>query len=48
MQNLFNDYLGEISKDEQRRIWEKLRNHKYARLEISLRFPFEYITKFKE
>ena len=45
MQSLFNDYLWEISKDEQRRIWEKLRNHRYAWLEISLRYPFEYNIK---
>ena len=48
MQNLFNDYLGEISKVEQIKIWEKLRNNRYARLEISLRFPFEYNVKIKE
>ena len=48
MQNLFNDYLGEISKVEQVKIWKKLRNDRYARLEISLRFPFEYNVKIKE
>ena len=45
MQSLFNDYLGEISKGEQNKIWEKLRNNKYARLEISLRYPFNYTVK---
>ena len=48
MQNLFNDYLGETSKVEQSKIWEKLRNNKYARLEISLRYPFNYDVKIKE
>ena len=49
VQNLFNDYLGEISKGEQKnKIWEKLRNNKYARLQISLRHPFNYAVKIKE
>ena len=48
MQKLFNDYLAEITKAEQSRIWEKLRNNRYARLEISLRFPFTHSVKIKE
>ena len=42
MQNLFNDYLGDISLNEKNKIWEKLCSNKYARLEISLRYPFNY------
>ena len=45
MQKLFIDYLGEITKSEQSRIWEKLQNNRYARLEISRRFPFTYSVK---
>ena len=48
MQNLFNDYLGGISKNDQIKIGGKLRNNRHARLEISLRFPFEYSVKIGE
>jgi hypothetical protein len=40
MLTIFNDYLGTAERDEKDEIWRTLKEHKHARLEIDLRFPF--------
>ena len=42
MNVIFRRYLGHSSKKERNQIIEKLKNSKYATLEINLRHPFDY------
>ena len=42
MKVIMDDYLYGVSNDEIEDIVDQLKNNKYARLEISLRHPFEY------
>ena len=42
MQEIFDDYLGSISKDEEVNIKNTLKNLKYSRLEISLVYPYNH------
>ena len=44
MQEMFNDYL-DISKEEEERIANTLKNKKYSRLEISLIHPYDHAIK---
>ena len=44
MQEMFNDYL-DISKEEEERIANTLKNKKYSRLEISLIHPYNHEIK---
>ena len=45
MQEIFNDYLGSITKDEETNIKNTLKNQRYSRLEISLVHPYSYKIK---
>ena len=49
MNVIFRRYLGNSTKTERTQIIEKLKNIKYATLEINLRYPFDYkiITPLK-
>ena len=42
MQEIFDNYLGSISKDEEKNIKNTLKNQKYSRLEISLVYPYNH------
>ena len=42
MNVIFRRYLGHSSKKERTQLVENLKNHKYATLEINLRYPFHY------
>ena len=42
MQEIFDDYLGSISKEEEANIKHTLKNQRYSRLEISLVHPYSY------
>ena len=42
MQEIFNDYLGSVSKDEETNIKTTLKSQKYSRLEISLIHPYSH------
>ena len=42
MQEIFDNYLGSISKDEEEKIKNTLKNLKYSRLEISLVYPYNH------
>ena len=42
MKTIMNDYLYGVSNDEIKDIVDKLKNNKYARLEINLRHPYNY------
>ena len=42
MNVIFCRYLGHNSKKERSGIIEKLKNRKYATLEINLRYPFDH------
>ena len=37
-----DDYLNGVSKDEINKIIEMLKHNKYARLEMNLRYPYDY------
>ena len=42
MQEIFDDYLESISKEEEANIIHTLKNQRYSRLEISLVHPYSY------
>ena len=42
MQEIFDDYLGNISKDEEVNIKNTLKNLKYSRLKISFVYPYNH------
>ena len=42
MKVIFHSYLGHTSKSERKSIIEKLKNIKYATLEINLRYPYDH------
>lgn len=45
MQEIFDDYLGTVTKETEKHIKLTLKNQKYSRLEISLVHPYEYEIK---
>ena len=45
MQEIFNDYLGSITKEEMDSINTTLKSRKYSKLEISLIYPYGYVIK---
>ena len=42
MQEIFDDYLGSVSKEEEANIKKTLKNQKYSRLEIDLVHPYKH------
>ena len=42
MQEIFDDYLGNISKEEEENIKSSLKNLRYSRLEISFVYPYSH------
>ena len=45
MQEIFNDYLGSVTKEEEESIKITLKSQKYSRLEISLIHPYSHVIR---
>ena len=45
MQEIFNDYLGSVTKEEEESIKLTLKSQKYSRLEISLIHPYSHVIR---
>ena len=45
MQEIFDDYLGSISKEEEENIKKILKSQRYSRLEINLVHPYSHVIK---
>ena len=45
MQEIFDDYLGDITKEERESIINTLKSQKWSKLEISLVHPYKYTAK---
>ena len=45
MQEIFNDYLGSVSKEEEENIKSTLKSQKYSKLEISLIHPYSHVIR---
>ena len=44
MQEIFNDYLGDVTKEEEENIKKTLKSQKYSKLEISLIHPYSHVV----